>query len=155
MSTGCPVRHLTFDMSPSELTPFSNPGCWLPASQAQPVIPSDKAAFPWAWGAITWATSRVEPRPLFVLLLWVTSVPALPCPGGQARGNSTWSHIRSVPPEEEEESPVQTARWASKPSPPAPTISLASQLVLSDLLPHSCQESSQRQRSQSTPGRPR
>lgn len=97
--------------SPHSLTPGL--GC-QPARQC--VIPSDKDAFPCAWGAITWATSRVKPCPLLVLLLRVTSVPALPCPGEKACGNSTWSlHSFSMFHQRRKRSPpVQPARWPSK-----------------------------------------
>lgn len=50
MSTGCPVRHLTFDMSKVDTACSLTPGL---GCQPQGVIPRDKDAFPCAWGAIT------------------------------------------------------------------------------------------------------
>lgn len=106
-------------MSKSELTRSLTPdrGC-QPAGHTC-VIPSAKDAFPCAWGAITWATSRVKPWPLLILLPWVTRVPALPCPGEKAHGNSTFSMFHQ---RRKRSPPVQPARWPSKDAPPpAPT----------------------------------
>lgn len=111
----CPVRHCTFNMSKSELTRSLTPdrGC-QPAGHTC-VIPSAKDAFPCAWGVITWATSRVKPWPLLILLPWVTRVPALPCPGEKAHGNSTFSMFHQ---RRKRSPPVQPARWPSKGAPP-------------------------------------
>lgn len=71
--------------SPRSLIPA--PGCQA-ASHAR-VIPNNKDSCPCVCGTITWATSRVSPCPLHILLPWVTNAPALPCPGEKAHGNDT------------------------------------------------------------------
>lgn len=62
---GCPFGHLIVNIPKSELTPCSlipAPSCQA-AGHAR-VIPNNKDSCPCVCGAITWATSRVSPRPL-------------------------------------------------------------------------------------------
>lgn len=72
--------------SPRSLIPAN--GCQA-AGHARVIPNNNKDSCPCVCGAITWATSRVSPCPLHILLPWVTNASALPCPGEKAYGNDT------------------------------------------------------------------